>query len=167
MEQCISGVLIAQDAPTTTTIIRPSPADLVDQTGEEHSDAEGLEFRWNWVIKKLKLPPARRTQVVPEVMTRVAPTCVHEFVKAVAKIPGVRCVVVEDAEGRAVHITSFVANLSDKIRESIYAIEGETILTNPNLTFDFHVRRAEEVSGSPAGISGKHYYAIWGDLDAK
>lgn len=74
---------------------------------------------------------------------------------------------VEDGEGRTVRITTFVEGLTQDKRTEIYGIEAETIYANPNLLFDFHLRQAEEVSGNLASISGKHYYAIWGELDAQ
>jgi hypothetical protein len=72
--------------------------------------------------------------------------------------------VVEEGEGRTVHITTFVEGLTEDKRTEIYEIEAETIHANPNLVFDFHVRVAEEVSGNLASISSKHYYAIWGEF---
>jgi hypothetical protein len=113
------------------------------------------------------VPPAvARVAVRTEIVTRSVPDCVHAFVRSVAKIAGVRCVVVEDGEANSIHITTFLERLSDDLRQQVYEIEGTTIRENPSAVFDFHVRGAEEVSGSLASIAGKHYYAVWGELDA-
>jgi hypothetical protein len=163
MELLTNGIELPRTGARSTTIVRPQ-TDHQQET--ENSDVKASQIHWEWKLQPVSpllvvnVPPRREFETVS------VPTPVHAFVRSVAKIPMVKCVVVEDGEGGSVHITTFVDGLTDELRNEIYAVEIETIQENPNQIFDFHVRRAEEVSGSPASISGKHYYAIWGDLDA-
>lgn len=161
MEASTNGVLLPDSTPLSTTIVRrPSSIPLVE------SDDKSSVVEVDWILSPIHQIPKVDVAQQRRYEVQTAPVCVHSFVKAVARIPKVKCVIVEDGEGHTVHITTFVEHPTDEIRNEIYTVEVETIRENPNLVFDFHVRHAEEVSGSPASISGKHYYAIWGDLDA-
>jgi len=163
MEQLTNGIELPRTAAGSTTIVRP-------QSGQEEQTVDsGVEVsRMEWKWKLGSITPAaifKRPRKVETVAS--VPSAVHAFVRSVAKIPRVKCVVVEDGEGRSVHITTFVEQVTDELRKNIYAVEVNTIQENPNHVFDFHVRNANEVSGKPESISGKHYYAIWGELDAE
>jgi hypothetical protein len=165
-----SGVSPAPQAPLSTTIVHRPRNHPLAETGQQDTAAPVQELEWPWKLEPL--PPAvpldtGRTKVKTRRFTvRPVPDCVHAFVRAAAKIAGVRCVVVEDGEANSIHITTFLERLSDDHRQQVYEIEGATIRDNPTAVFDFHVRHAEEASGSLASIAGKHYYAVWGDLDA-
>ena len=75
----------------------------------------------------------------------------------------VRGVIAETGEDQmSVHITTFAADLTEETRKQIYGIESALILEYPHVAFDFHLRRNEEISGSPTPVAGRFYYAIWG-----
>ena len=98
---------------------------------------------------------------------RSAPPCVDDFVRLVAEVAGVQCIVVEDEASEAIHITTFAAPITDENRAAVYNAECEIVEANPELRFDFHLRRADEVVGKPSSpVSGKHLYAVWGDMNA-
>ena len=100
---------------------------------------------------------------------KTVPPCIHSFVRAVTKVTGVRCVVAEEGEQDTVHLTTFADPLTEEARARVYAIEAETIKANSDYVFDFHLRRADEAKatgGTPAGIAGAHYFAVWGGIDA-
>jgi len=168
METFTNGMILPREAPASTTIVRRPVANQQEETDEKSSElVAASKLEWRWKLGPAISIPAQKPPPSQKIEALTAPACVHSFVRAVARIPGVKCVVVEDGEGRTVHITTFVEGLTEDKRTEIYGIEAETIYANPNLVFDFHVRVAEEVSGSLASISGKHYYAIWGELDAQ
>jgi hypothetical protein len=168
VELLTNGVILPREGPTSTTILRrpiSTPQDETDEKNSEVVEASKL-LQWEWKLGPVTSVPIQKPPQKIEPLG-TPPACVHSFVRAVAIIPEVKCVVVEDGEGHTVHITTFVEGLTEEKRREIYAVEAETIYANPNLVFDFHVRVAEEVSGNLASISGKHYYAIWGELDAQ
>jgi hypothetical protein len=166
MELLTNGSILAEAAPHSTTVIRRASSGEEQQTDEKNSEVGATKLQWEWKLERVQ--PIRQQTSPPRIVeTAIVPDCVHSFVKSVAKIPTVKCVIVEDGEAGTVHITTFVENPNEEIRNKIYAVEAETIQANPNLVFDFHTRRAEEVSGNPASIAGKHYYAIWCELDAE
>jgi hypothetical protein len=164
METFTNRMILPREGPASTTIVRRSVAAPQEETDEKSSElVEASKLEWGWRLGPVISVPAQKPPP-QKIEALTAPACVHSFVRAVARIPEVKCVVVEDGEGRTVHITTFVEGLTEEKRNEIYAVEAETIHANPNLVFDFHVRAAEEVSGNLASISGKHYYAIWGEL---
>lgn len=168
METVTNGVVLPKEAPTSTTIMRRPVSTPQEETDEKNSElVEASKLQWEWKFASVISIPVQRAAPPPKIEAVTAPACVHSFVRTVAQIPDVKCVVVEDGEGHTVHITTFVEALTEEKRNQIYAVEADTIHANPNLVFDFHVRQAEEVSGNLASISGKHYYAIWGELDAR
>ena len=168
METFTNGMILPKEAPTSTTIVRRPVATPQEETDEKSSElVAASKLEWRWRLGPVISVPIQKPSSQEKIEALTAPACVHSFVRAVARIPGVKWVVVEDGEGRTVHITTFVEGLTEDKRTEIYGIEAETIHANPNLVFDFHVRVAEEVSGNLASISGKHYYAIWGELDAQ
>jgi hypothetical protein len=167
METFTNGMILPREGPASTTIVRRAVATPQEETDERSSElVEASKLEWRWRLGPAISVPAQKP-LPQKIEALTAPACVHSFVRAVARIPEVKCVVVEDGEGHTVRITTFVERLTEEKRREIYAVEAETIYANPNLVFDFHVRVAEEVSGNLASISGKHYYAIWGELDAQ
>ena len=111
-------------------------------------------------------PPAVRPLQI-DVPFSTVPPGVGTFIDSAARVQGVRCVVIEEEEEGIVHITTFAASLSPETRRSIYVIETQTIRDNPNLTFDFHLRRTDEATGpTPVSITGRHFFAVWGSMDA-
>ena len=168
METFTNGMILPREGPASTTIVRRPVAITPAETDEKSSAlVEASKLEWGWRLGPVISVPAPKPPPQKIEPLGMAPACIHSFVRAVARIPEVKCVVIEDGEGHTVHITTFVEGLTEEKRREIYAVEAETIYTNPNLVFDFHVRVAEEVSGNLASISGKHYYAIWGELDAQ
>jgi hypothetical protein len=166
MEALTNGAILAKEGPSSTTILRRSAGRPQQETDSSNSAVQASKVHWDWKLKEVE--PVRKQASERQILTaQPVPACVHSFVKAVAQVPAVKCVVIEDADSDSIHITTFVENITDAVRNQIYSVEAETIHANPNAVFDFHVRRAEEVLGSPASIAGKHYYAIWGELDAE
>jgi len=88
-----------------------------------------------------------------------------EFVKRLAEIGTVKCVVVEETDMGVIHITTFATGMSDSDRDAVYELEADVIEQHGS-AFDFHLRRAEEAGATPAMIPGRHFFAIWGGLDA-
>lgn len=164
MEAFTNEAALSKEGATITIVRRPvsTPQEETESTSaSDKASSKPVEWKLQAVLIPVKKEPKEKFVI------SAAPACVHSFVSAVAGIPGVKCVVAEDGEHGTVHITTFVEALSEEKRKSIYAVEVETIRANPKLIFDFHVRVAEDVSGSLGFISGKHYYAIWGELDAQ
>lgn len=95
----------------------------------------------------------------------VAPPCVHDFVCSAAQVPGVQCIVAEDHDGSC-HITTFVSEITEADRATIYGIEYKTIERYPGNDFDFHVRLASDALG-PGIANGKYFFAVWGELGGK
>jgi hypothetical protein len=164
MEAFTNEAALSKEGATSITIVRrpvSTPQEETESSSALDKGSKPVEWKLQAISAPVKKEPPQKFVI------SAAPVCVHSFVRAVAGIPGVKCVVAEDAEGGVVHITTFVEALTDEKRRSIYAVEVETIRANPKLIFDFHVRVAEEVSGNLGFISGKYYYAIWGELDAQ
>lgn len=148
----ILGNLLSPDEGRATEGARPS--------------AVGDAYQYDWGSGKLETV-VLKPQVIPIVAAPAVPPYVHEFARRAAKIVGVRGIVAETGEDQmSVHITTFATGLTDEIRAQIYQIESALILENPNVPFDFHLRRDEEASGTPTPVAGKYYYAIWGFRDA-
>jgi len=158
------GSLIADDTPPNLTIVaREQRGTATIEAGDS-----GQEMKWPWIISPVENPRLVRTPTEPVSRAcAVPPPFVSTFVRAVAKVPGVKCIVVEDSENhRTVHVTVFVDPLTEDARSAVYAIERDTIDANPNLAFDFHVRRADETSGkTPALAASDYYFVVWGAID--
>lgn len=168
MELLTNGAILPEAAPSSTTVVRRPTSSQEQETDDKNSEVEATKMQMQWEWKLERVQPTRQQPPRPRIVeTAMVPDCVHSFVKSVAKIPKVKCVVIEDGEAGTIHITTFVESATEEVRNQIYAVEADTIHANPNLVFDFHTRRVEEVSGHPACIAGKHYYAIWGELDAE
>jgi hypothetical protein len=89
---------------------------------------------------------------------------IHEFIRRVAQIDGVRCVVAEPEE-RAIHLTTFATPLTNEIVDAIIEIEAATIDSFPDQLFDFHVRdAARNIGEAPESVPGECF--VWGSLDA-
>jgi hypothetical protein len=126
-----------------------------------------VALNYDWKSGTIEEVPLKLQKEVVIESAPLAPVYVHEFAKRVAKIDCVRGVIAETGEDQqSVHVTTFASNLTEGIRNQIYRLEHEMILENPHVAFDFHLRRSEELTGSPAPIAGKYYYAVWGFRDA-
>lgn len=154
----ISSCQLAVGALDSMTVVS-SRALGVEDTTTERSEGSDTVVSEVW---KLTLTPTPMPMVLAPEPCCAVPPCVHDFVKRVASIPGVRYVVVEEAPNDAVHVTTFTAHLDDKVRNAIYDEEAKVFLENPILMFDFHLRNADEVGApDPALIAGRHCFAIW------
>jgi hypothetical protein len=116
-----------------------------------------------WDFDEASKVPGART-VYPHVDSTPAPAFVNGFVKAAARIEGVRCIVFEKSEdGLSEHVTVFADAATD--HDSVYQLEMDTVAAHPDLLFDFHLRRSDEVTGTtPALAATSHYYVVWGAL---
>jgi len=110
------------------------------------------------------LPVAMQpVRIVPH---RPVPRYLHDFVNAVRKIDGVKCVIAEDGEDSvSVHISTFAERIDDQLRDHVYEAEADAIERNDKVMFDFHLRRIEDAAPATAG-STRHVFMIWGALDA-
>jgi hypothetical protein len=89
---------------------------------------------------------------------------VHEFIRRVSAIEGVRCVVAEPEED-AIHLTTFATPLTEDIEDAIIAVEAWTIDSFPDFLFDFHVfDAARNIGEAPESVPGECF--VWGSLDA-
>lgn len=167
-EFSISGSKIPDDAPESITLVTPGGVQAGAQTNRSLSE-EGA--KWLWVLHSGGARP-QKSEIPEEPQwsrlewRNAPPPCVHDFVRAAAKIKGVQCIVVEEGDLRTVHITTFAEPLTEEVEAEIYKAEVDLILANPNLRFDFHSRRAAEAKGGLKLSAGQHYFGIWGSLDA-
>jgi hypothetical protein len=143
---------------------------LSTTTGHPTQHAEDTRssaaFSLNWETRSVETVTLKTRQANVAEVAPMAPPYVHDFARQVATIKGVTGVIAETGDDQmSVHITTFAIGLTEEIRTEIYKLESTTILGNPHVAFDFHLRRQEELSGSPAPIAGKYYYAIWGFAD--
>jgi hypothetical protein len=164
MEAFTNEAALSQEDGTITIVRRPvsTPQQKTESTSAlDKAFSKPIVWKLQEVLTPLKKEPPQKFEI------SAPPPYVHSFVSAVAAIPGIKCVVAEYGEQGAVSITTFAETLTEEKRSRIYAVEVETIRANPKVVFDFHVRVAEEVSGSVGFVSGKHYFAIWGELDAQ
>lgn len=139
--------------------------------GQEIEAAEptqpAVALNYDWKSGSIEQVPLKAQEHEVVIESALAPLYVHEFAKRVAKIDCVRGVIAETGEDQqSVHITTFASDLTEDLRKQIYLLEHDMILQNPHVAFDFHLRRSEELTGSPAPIAGKYYYAVWGFQDA-
>jgi hypothetical protein len=116
-----------------------------------------------WVIERV--PADRAESIVEEAHMEPIPPCVHAFVERAAQVRGAQCIVAEFVDD-AIHITTFLRDGCQESARAIYEIEADTIQSNPNIMFDFHVRRAADAQGgTPVSVEGAHFFAVWGELE--
>jgi hypothetical protein len=162
MHQSISGSGRREaNVPSTTVVSRPgSAAACTDATVDA-----GRAITWPWVLATVAEVVQPRRAVPSPAPLKALPAEIHRFVTEVARLPEVRCVVIEDIgkEGDdTLHVTTFAGPVSPSVRDAVYDAEMDAIDASPSLRFDFHLRRADEVDGGTP--SAKHVFAIWGDL---
>ena len=160
--EVINGSLIEKNSPASINIVSPptSHGNVVDSSGQARPI---LEHPWRLSRVGERVPIKVERQVMN---FKPVPPCIHDFVTAVAGISGVQCVIVEDGEQDTIHVTTFARSITDALREAVYALEVETIRRNPNLAFDFHLRSSDGTHDTSSLVSGKHYFAIWGGINA-
>jgi hypothetical protein len=169
-ESLISGTRLPDDGPASVNLVGRGRQSKAANT-EKSDDQLGL--KWVWDIRPGQSPQTSEppTFRLPEVFNlSTLPPCVHEFVRTVANIPGVQCIVAEEAEHRTVHLSTFADPLTEETERLIYQAEMDLIFSNPNLRFDFHTRRASEAKGELNLSARQHYFGyfgVWGSLDAK
>lgn len=154
-----TSAAIADVDPRVINLLSPAVGAATQRLEQsERPDA----FQIDWQAQKL-MQVVLQVQKFEPVKVQVAPVYVHEFARRVATVKNVKGVIAETGEDQmSIHITTFATDLTDEIRSEIYKIESTLSLENPHVAFDFHLRRQEEVSGSPTPVTGKYYYAIWG-----
>src|SRR5437899_1071323 len=110
-----SGSLISREGPASLTIVS-GPANQPAGQATKGSEGRGTELRWEWTLE----PTVPLSRPQPEfVPFHPVPPCVHDFITAVAQVAGVQCVVVEESEQHAIHITTFARPLTDDVRERV------------------------------------------------
>ena len=65
-----------------------------------------------------------------------------DFIRAISELSGTRAVWVEPIDG-VLHVTTFVTDVTEERRASIYACERKLIAHYPDLVFDFNVRDSD------------------------
>lgn len=147
------------------TLIVPERRD-VRTTTTDKAEAKVVEVKNNWEI--VALPNALFQMFSrPPIAWASEHPAVNAFVSKVAQITGVKCIVVEDVEGKIFHLSTFATPLTEETRRAIYEAEATLIDSYPTLIFDFHLRDAGETIGlTPIAIPGQQFFAVWGDLDA-
>jgi len=119
-----------------------------------------------WSLHRMGQLLPSTIQPVVRIRPHVIPPYVHDFVNAIRKIDHVKCIVAEDGEDiTSLHVTTFAQQIDDELRDRVYEIEADIIENNPDVIFDFHLRRAE--AAEPAASSSlRHVFMIWGSLHA-
>ena len=159
-----SSVTAGQSSESTILVRRRNTDVPVFPT--EQSKSEALMNRYNWTIRQPLQTPSPVVEHEPIVVHSVPPF-VSDFVRSVAEIEGVRCIVAEDAaDEQTVHFTTFAQPVTDHLREAVYAVEQKVIEDYPDVIFDFHLRDASRtITGTPVLVPGQRFFAVWGSLD--
>ena len=161
--EAVSSSIVQEGAAASLNLVFAEDTEEVVETTQTIPPSGALYELTICPAPKFPIAAIRKQEPIP---FKSVPPCVHGFVKTVAKVAGVRCVVVEEGENNTIHITTFAEPLTEECREAVYAIEADLVQGNPNLMFDFHLRDADGSRNIAAAISGKHYFAIWGGVDA-
>jgi hypothetical protein len=167
------------DLNSINSALNPSELHLiVPESEQELPTTESIENKttpiqqpWNASSGKMVPIPIPPPAPLPEVKSLYPHPMVYpaieQFVKKAAKIPGIKCMVIEEAEGQIVHVSTFAEPVNDELRDAIYSLEAATINAFPDIVFDFHLRLASEVDGgTPIPVPGQRYYAVWGQVNA-
>jgi hypothetical protein len=160
MGKSATSAAIADIDPRVINLLSPAVGPATQRV-EQSKLRDAVQYDWQTgKVHHVALQPQKVEfiEAAPPV-----PVYVHEFARRVATVKNVKGVIAETGEDQmSVHITTFASGLTEEIRSQIYKIESTLSLANPHVAFDFHLRRQEEVSGSPTPVTGKYYYAIWG-----
>src|SRR5437867_2395722 len=96
-------------------ILPPDPDP--DARESDRAEDRSPQLQWPWPLGEVSAP--RQGSKPVSVTLKPAPPCIHSFVRAVARVPGVKCVIVEEEEQNTVHVTTFAAPLTDDVRERV------------------------------------------------
>lgn len=153
-----------------STILVPRRAAAETRYHVEQSDRSNVT-RKDLIITPVASALPHITEAQPIVVHSVHPS-ISEFVRRVAEIEGVHCVVAEDISEEdkpdeyIIHLTTFAHPLSEQTRSAVYAIEAELIDEYPDRSFDFHLRDSSgTVTQTPMLLPGQRFFAIWGTLN--
>jgi hypothetical protein len=162
----MSESLISAD-PSLTLINRESLQEAAKPNTEKSAMAADVPFAsTEW--KLMPVEPATVITVVAREPVKISPLpqCATDFIKAVAQLPGVQCIIAEEGESGTIHVTTFAEPLNPELEKRIYDAEYNAISSNPGRQFDFHTRRVSEAKGRLSLSAGQHYFGVWGSLDA-
>jgi len=113
-----------------------------------------LAYFW----EEISLQQATITVVQPNTDT----SAVREFCEQLSKLHGIEAVLVEEVDGGAQHVTTFLSDRAAELEAKIYGIEADTMLKHPSIVLDFHVRVApKDENGRPELPDGSYYLLTW------